>query len=572
MITINNTAILVKRLLMPMLIILLLLLGSCKKDFLDVNNIQAQVSTDALYRNYNYAQQAVWNTYSYLPDGLADLDLEAATDDAEATVVSDRSQAFNDGTWDQYSQTDDSWSRDFDGIRQANLYLKNRDKVDISYLKDRITSTDSTTYFNARDNVKFMQGEVYFLKAYFYFDLVKHYGGVPIMKSPLDYQQKNDWKGIQRSSVDECLRYISALCDSAAAIIPEDLSPYSWYDLGRVTYGAIKALQSRTLLYGASPLYKDAGSTVTWEEAAAAAHNVINLHAYALDGNYSNLYGSGNTGSAELIFYKRYGAIHWPEQDNFPIAFQNSGGRSIAPTQDFVDAFEVQIMDDNGAVTGSRPFDWNNPVDAAHPYEHRDPRLSASVIYNGRIFSSLQIDTYTGGNSGLPKLNATKTGYYLCKWINPTIDLVNETSANHAWIYFRYGEILLNYAEAMYHAYGAEGDTPGYGLTALDAINLVRARAGMPPLTATALTETSIEHERKVELGFEGHRLWDVRRWKEGAVFNQPVHRIDITKKVTGLTYEVKKLENRRFEDKMYWYPIAQDEITKTGWAQNAGW
>lgn len=561
-----------KNMLLAVTALAITYISACKKDFLDVNNVQANVSVDELYSNYGYAQQVVWDTYSYLPNGLTDLDLEAASDDAEETSVSDRSQQFNDGTWDQYNDLDDSWSRDFNGIRQANQFLKNKNRINIDYLRDRITSTDSTAYFNARDNVKFLAGEVYFLKACFYFDLVKHYGGVPILSEPLDYNDKASWQQVGRASVNDCINYISLLCDSAAQIIPIDLSPYSWYDLGRVTYGAIKALQSRVLLYAASPLYQEAGATQHWDAAAKAAHDVMALGVYSLDANYDNLFGSGNTSSPEVIFYKRYGAINWLEEDNFPIVFQNSNGRSLTPTQNFVDAFEVLLRDGSGQVTGSRAFDWQNPTDAKDPYANRDPRLAAQVIYNGVDFSGFTISTYTGGNSGLPKLNATKTGYYLGKWVNPAIDLVNGTTANHSWIYFRYAEILLNYAESMFHAYGATADPEGYGMTALEAINKVRARSQMPALTAAHLDESAIEHERRVELGFEGHRLWDVRRWKKASVFNQPVNRIVITKTGTGFEYAVKKLENRRFSDKMYWFPIPQSDINKTGWAQNPGW
>lgn len=550
-----------------------IVLASCKKDYLDVNDVKSYVTPDQLYANYNYAQQAVWNIYSYLPDGFAHLDYEAITDNAEATNVTDASQAFNNGIWNQYNNPDDSWTRDFNGIRQANLYLVNKDKVNIEYIRDKITSSDSSTWYNAQNNVKFMQGEVLFLKAFFYFDLVKRYGGVPIMEQPLDYDDAATWKNLSRNTVDECIKYIVSLCDTAATIIPANLAPYSWYDLGRVTLGAIKALKARTLLYAASPLFKDAGATATWEDAASALHDVIALNAYSLDANYTNLFGSNNSTSKELIFYRRYGNTNSVEKDNFPIVFQNSDGNSITPTQNFIDGFEVLEKDGSGNITGSRPFDWSNTADAANPYVNRDPRLAATVVYNGSAFSSTVIETFRGGNSGLPKLNATKTGYYLSKWVNQSVDLVAGTSTAHTWIYFRYGEILLDYAEAMYNAYGATADPEGYGMTALAAINLVRQRVNMPALTAAQLNQQSIEHERNVELGFEDQRLWDVRRWKEGTTyFNKQINRVEITKDGSAYTYSVTKLENRTFSDKMEWYPVPQDEITKTGWTQNTGW
>ena len=503
---------------------LIVLLYSCKKDYLDVKTIKADISIDKLYSNYTYAQQVVWNVYSYLPAGFANLDMESVTDNAESTNVNSASKVFNTGTWNQYNNPDNVWATNFNGIRRANEYLKNKDKVDISYIKGKITSTDSTAYFNARDNVKFMQGEVLFLKAFFYLELVKRYGGVPIIDEPLDFNDPATWQKIKRNSVDECIRYISALCDKAAVIIPADLSSYSWYDDGRVTQGAIMALKAKSLLYGASPLFKENGSTATWAQAAKAAYDVIALNKYALDDNYSNLFGSNNASSKEFIFYCRYGAQNSVEFNNFPIIFQNSNGNSVTPSQNLVDDFEV--VTDGIAV----PFDWNNPAHAAAPYANRDPRFAATVVYNNAQFKSMTIQTFTGGNSGLPNQNATKTGYYLSKWVNQSVDLVNNVSTNHTWSYFRYGEVLLNYAEAMYNAYGAETDPQGYGMTALRAINMVRKRVGMPAIVAGQLNQQRIEHERNVELSFENNRLWDVRRWKKGtAYFGRPVNRMEIT-------------------------------------------
>jgi len=550
-----------------------IVLSSCKKDFLDVKTVEANISTEQLYSNYNYVQGVVWNTYGYLPDGLGDLDMESATDNAESTNVSAKSQNFNYGIWNQYNNPDEVWNKNFNAIRQANLYLKNKNKVDIAYIKDKITTTDSTTYFNARNNVKFMEGEVLFLKAFFYFELVKRYGAVPIFEEPLDYNDKSTWTNVNRNSIDECIKYISSLCDKAAQIIPADLAPYAWYEDGRATKGAILALKARTLLYAASPLFKELGTTTTWADAAAAAHEVIALNKYELDPSYDNLFGSNNTNSSEYIFYRRLGSINWMEYNNFPIAFENSNGNSITPSQNFVDEFEVLLKDGNGAVIGSTPFDWNNPLHTANPYANRDPRLDATVVYNGKSFRSSQIQTYTGGNSGLPKQNATKTGYYLGKWVNPAIDLINGTSANHSWCFFRYGELLLNYSEAMYNAYGADADPLSYGLTAIQAMNKIRQRVSMPATTAIQLNQQRIEKERNVELGFENHRFWDVRRWKKGtAFFNAPVYRMQISKNGNAFTYSKTKLEDRVFQEKMNLYPIPQNELTKTNWTQNPGW
>lgn len=545
--------------------------SSCQDDFLSVKNVEAGVTVDDMYTRYSYAQGVIWEAYSYLPDGLSELWREAATDVAEATSEGANSQLFNLGIWNQFSNPDNPYAHYFKGIDQANRYLANKDKVDIEYIMTNITTSDSSAYYNARNNIKFMEGEANFLKAFFYFELVKRYGGVPIIEVPLDYYNEASWKNLQRNSLDECLKHIVSLCDRAAGIIPQNTATYSWYEDGRTTYGAIKALKARVLLYAASPLYKDAGSSATWAEAAAVANDVIKLNQYNLNTAYAALFGASNATLKEVIFKRRYGAINWVEFDQFPVAFVGSNGKSFAPTQNFVDEFE--LVGKNGAVVTSEAFNWQNPDHAANPYANRDSRMAATVAYNGMKFKTVTLETFTGGNSGLPKQNATKTGYYLAKWVNTAVDLVNNTSTNHTWVYFRYADVLLTYAEAMLNAYGPDADPENYGLTATQAFNLVRKRAKVSELAPGELNQARIEHERMVELAFEDHRFWDVRRWKKGSeYFGKPVHRLVLTNTEAGIGYEVKKLEDRVYTEKMNWYPIPQSEIVKTGWTQNSGW
>ncbi|MCU7549809.1 RagB/SusD family nutrient uptake outer membrane protein [Chitinophagaceae bacterium LB-8] len=545
---------------------------SCKKDFLDVKNIPADMPIDMMYKTYDYAQDVVWRAYSFLPDGFASMDMEAATDDAYHTNVNNRSHTFNYGVWNQFNNPDGgAWSNCFDGIYQANLHLKHRGEIDLSYLSNGIVNNDSTNYKKAVLNVKFMEGECYFLKAFFYFELVKRYGGVPIIDQAVDYNNPDTWKSLPRNSVNDCFKYIVSLCDKAAVIIPDSVrTSLTWYESGRATYGAIKALKARALLYAASPLFKEAGSAFTWEDAAAAANDVIKMNVYSLptaNTSYTDIFGATNAATTEAIFFRRFGDQNGFEFNNFPIMFEKSNGNSITPSQNFVDEFEVK----SGST--AVPFDWSNPTHAANPYSNRDPRLAATVVYNGASFSSNTIQTYVGGNSGQPKLNATKTGYYLSKYVNPSVSLTNNTKTKHQWLYFRYGGLLLDYAEAMFNAYGANSDPKGYGMTALQALNKVRTRAGVAMPALTNLSQEAIMHERRVELGFEGHRLWDVRRWKKAATyFKAPLNRMEITFDGSKFTYAVKKLEDRVYEEKMNWYPIPQNEIVKTGWAQNTGW
>ena len=548
-------------------------LWSCEDDFLDVKNVETGVSVEDMYSRYSTMQGALWEAYSYLPDGFSGLWREAATDVAEATSEVIVSQVFNLGIWNEFFNPDNVWEHNFRGIDQANRFLANRHKVNIDHIRSNSTDGDSTQYFNALKNIEFMEGEALFLKAFFYFELMKRYGGVPIINEPLDYYDASSWKGLDRNTLDETIKYIEALCDLAADVIPESMASYSWYEDGRVTFGAIKALKARTLLYAASPLYKAAGSTVTWADAAAAANEVIKTGQYNLSTSYATLFGASNATAREFIFKRRYGGLNWLEFNQFPISFVGSNGFSYAPTQDFVDQFEV--VTGSGATLTSVDFDWDNPSHAEDPYANRDLRFSATVIHNGATFKGSTIETFYGGNDGLPRQNATKTGYYLKKWVIPTVDLVNNTTANHTWCYFRYADILLMYSEAALNAWGPDfvPEAGEYSLTAVQAFNLVRARARVEPLTAGDLDLGRIERERLVELSFEDHRYWDARRWGKGVeILGKPVDRIVITQTETGFEYEVVELEKRSYTSKMDWYPIPQSEITKTGWPQNGLW
>jgi starch-binding outer membrane protein, SusD/RagB family len=283
-------------------------LASCKKDFLNVKKIPADMPVNLIYKQYDYIQGVVWNAYSYLPDGYAWVDMEAATDDAYHTNVNNRSHTFNYGVWDQFNNPDGTWSNYFNGIYQANLYLQHKGEVDLGPISGAISNNDSTTYKKAVNNLKFMEGECYFLKAFFYLELVKRYGAVPIIDKALDYNDPATWKDLPRNSANDCFKYIVSLCDKAAVIIPDSVrtsSVTSFYESGRATNGAIKALKARAILYAASPLYKEAGSTFTWADAAAAARDVIAMNVYNLDGTYTNLFGATNWNSVETIYHRK---------------------------------------------------------------------------------------------------------------------------------------------------------------------------------------------------------------------------------------------------------------------------
>lgn len=233
-----------------------------------------------------------------------------------------------------------------------------------------------------------------------------------------------------------------------------------------------------------------------------------------------------------------------------------------------MDDYEVKINS-----TTAVPFDWNNPAHAAAPYANRDPRLGFSILTNNTSFKGRPVESFTGGLDGLPKVRATKTGYYLLKYVDPNVNLLTGTTSVHSWALIRLAEIFLIYAEALNEAQPGHADIKTY-------VDKVRQRSGvaMPALPA-GLTQSqmrdAIRHERRIEFAFEDHRIWDLRRWMLApTVLNAPLKGIQITKNADlTFSYQLITVENRVFDPKMYFYPIPQNELNiGNGWVQNPLW
>ena len=227
-------------------------------------------------------------------------------------------------------------------------------------------------------------------------------------------------------------------------------------------------------------------------------------------------------------------------------------------------------------------FDWNNAAQAADPYKNRDPRLQMTIVCNGSKWpGALPVETFFGGKNGQPLRNATTTGYYLKKYLNNKVTFEAGKTTNsfdHNWILFRYAEILLNYAEAMAEAYGPDQTAAGLPLTAREAVNMVRARksVAMPPYP-TGMPQAAflarLRNERRVELAFEGHRFWDLRRLKALDEMKD-IYKVSIEKRDDGtLAYTREKLCTYAVTDKLYFYPFSNAELHKNGHLiQNPGW
>ncbi|MHA4847297.1 RagB/SusD family nutrient uptake outer membrane protein [Flavitalea antarctica] len=562
------------------LVLLAVAVVSCQK--LD-RELETDLTLQQIEGSFNNLQQMLNGVYAELREGFQEIGNEAmmasTTDEAEHTIETVSVQLFNQGAWNAVTNPADVWTPYYRAIRKANVFLETADpaKVNLDALK-----TDPTAYAQRLAEITRWTYEARFLRAFFYFELVKRYGGVPLITTPVD---ETSIESTQRKSLQDCFRFITDECDSVANNIPVT---YATGDLGRVTKGAALALKSRTLLYAASDLFNTSSwaagyprpelialpagdRAARWKAAADAAKAVIDLAGtgYALTNNYRTLFTSFN--NTEIIFTRRNGTSNTFETINFPIGFDR-GQSGTTPTQDLVDAYEIKVN-----ATTAIPFDWNNPAHALNPYANRDPRLDMTVVRNAASFigngTTRAVETWTGGKDARPIVNATKTGYYLRKYISEGTNLTNNTaSAVHSWIYFRLAEIYLNYAEALNEYAPGSADIKVY-------IDRVRNRqnVAMPPVTlgSQAQMRDIVRRERRVELAFEDHRAWDVRRWMTAPVtLGVPVRGVNVTQTAPGVfSYSPFSLEPRAFEPKMYFFPIPQNDLNiANGLVQNPLW
>lgn len=542
-------------------------LCSCN-DFLDREE-DSFIDKTATFDSYNRTKQYLTYAYSLLPEGLNRFSggalLGAATDDACFAIESSNIQQFNNGSWNALSNPDNVWDRYFAGIAKCCTLLENSNHINLDI--SRLDPAKRVEYENNLKDIRMWRAEAHFLRAYFNFELLKRYGPIPIIKSTLDINK--DYSDTPRPTMKEVVEFIANDCDIAADSL--ELTP--WRNMndafGRATKGAALALKSRLLLYAASPLYVDFGDVdeankpsdaTLWKAAADAAKAVIDLNQYELAPAYDDLF-KNDFQNKEYIFVRRYPSNSDFEKSNFPVSYGGKGGTN--PSQNLIDDYEM--------LDGTA-FDWNDPVKAAHPFENRDERLLATVLMNGVLFKGKRVATYPGGADAMPNPNATKTGYYLRKFLNENVNIqTGGGSDGHVVPLFRLAEIYLNYAEALNEYDPTNPDIAVY-------LNKIRERVSLPDVPSGLTQEqmrTLIHHERRVELAFEEHRFWDVRRWKvASSTLGAPVKGVKITQDDAGnFTYSPVQVEQRVFQPKMYWYPIPQSEVLKLHhWEQNKGW
>ncbi|ANH84106.1 carbohydrate-binding protein SusD [Niabella ginsenosidivorans] len=513
---------------------LLLFLWGCQKDLL--NTIpNDRISTEIFWKTETDAVLAANAVYTYMAedadhfigwDCMSDIVFTNPTGPQEASISQGQFNALN-------SRISGDWTRNYAGIRAANSFLANVDKIEVTdpALIDRL------------------KGEVRALRSYFYYQLVFLFGDVPLVTSELTVDES---RRVTRDPAKAVWDFVASELDAAAAVLPVKQS-----DVGRFTKGAALALKARAMLYAGR-----------WQEAADAARQVMDLGVYSLLPSYKTLFSYQSENSPEVILDIQY------VQDVYSNSiFQALAPRSVnanskwVPTKKIVDAYEMK----NGAAI----TDPGSGYDPADPYKNRDPRLQYSVFVpgdslpNGKIFNSLP-DSKTGDAVG-SSFVVSPTGFNVKKYVNKE-DLAHPGNCGINLILIRYAEVLLTFAEAKTEL--NQLDEKLY-----DALNKVRQRADVnqPAITtgkSQAQLQNIIRHERMVELAFEGQRFFDIRRWKiAGEV---------MPGKVYGITYkddqgQLQTIEvpgwTQVWDNKNYLWPVPQKERElNTNLTQNPGW
>lgn len=550
-------------------LVLALAASACKKDFLSLNPTDRVTNTDitsdttlfeAYVTNCYIGEDIGVNEGAGSPPGFG-----RGFEYAMSSSTTDESMYNTDnGSWliEQGLMAPDNtgflgtlWARSYYGIRNCNYAL--------SALKT-ITMSDA--------HKTLLQGELEFIRAFRYQDLIRNYGGCVLVGDTVAQLEDNLLSPFfyTRASLQNSIAYAVSQLDDAATKLP--LANSSTWALGRATEGAALALKARLLLYAASPLY-NVGS---WADAATAAKAVMNLGVYSLSqGGYGPLFLNQNDN--EIIFERLFIPNVAPhvcmEIANGPNGFDGWAGNT--PYQNLVDAYEM--------ANGKAITDPSSGYDPQNPYVNRDPRFYATILYNKAPYRGDTVDVYLPGgkdsNQGPDNWNASQTGYYLKKYMNDSYPIDNPWSVagGQPWFYMRYAEVLLNYAEAQNEASGPDA-------TVYAAVNAIRERpsVGMPDLPAglsQSQMRTAIMNERQVELAFEEFRFYDVRRWKiADSTENVPAYGVSVTVNAanpSGYTYTKKiALAGRAFHTQQYWLPIPLTEIqaSNNNLQQNPGY
>ncbi|WP_089916872.1 RagB/SusD family nutrient uptake outer membrane protein [Chitinophaga rupis] len=609
----------IKRIYMGVALVAGLMITACNKDFLNTQP-RDEAAEDLVFSDPGLTEAFVNDIYNGLSSGgFLETMLSSATDESMFTHgygMKNMVEATINPTDAEYitNRSTMKWDEMYKRIRACNKFFSKIADVpfDDASVKDRL------------------KGETYFLRAYFYHQLVRGYGAVPLVTEVYKLGQ-TDYT-IARSTFEECVNFIVKDCDSAAYFLKakEGITVK-----GRATEGAALALKSRILLYAASDLhdiptakskattiagfgqpevlgYVSGDRTARWQKAKDAAKALIDRNMYALQSPdpasreeaTANIQGMFLKDNSESIFSRYFKNDKDEPGGNIGLynglnGYHNWAGNT--PTQLLVDDYE---MNDGTA------FDWSNAAHKANPYQNRDPRFYATIIYDGSHWRKRPADvqakdpfnqaqtgryevwngTQIVPNPGLDTRsgpvedwNGSFTGYYFKKFIDTTVD-AQFYNQEVPYPFFRYTEVILNYVEACIELHqDAEART---------YLNMIRRRAAMPDITASGdELRTRYRKEREIEMAFEEQRFYDVRRWMiPQNTVGRPLKGISITatlkpgSKITVYRYDptnynyvytpiTMEAEKRLWQDKMYFMPIQRDEINRNSkLVQNPGY
>lgn len=544
------------------LTILMVMASGCS-DMLDVKPTTF-ISDEALWKDKNLIKQFVANTYGSMLCGFNRCtagygqdwsmswagNLDAGTDDFASVSDSPIYTQLNKDaiTAQSCPFIEEIWNQQYKVIRKCNIII------------DRITSVDELVLSTVEKQR--LDAEARFLRAFCHFELARTFGKAPLL---LKAQELGDDLKVAPSTFADIIEFVKDECDLYADNLPltstED-------EAGHATKGAFLALKSRALLYLASPLNSE-DDAKKWADAAKAAQDVMDLNVYELyksgETPYRNMQFDKTAANKEAIFERRF---TFPEASHnihmmWSLDSEDAGSwNGLYPTQNLIDAYETvngKLIDDPA----------NTMYDSQNPYTDRDARFYQSIIYNGSTWEthvmSMVTNTVDPSKSGLcqPKLSKARCGYGPKKFIeelDPSTNLYGGYAQSNNWPYFRYAEILLNYAEAQNEALSVPDQS------VYDAINEVRSRSGQPDLIDGLSKEEMrkrIKNERRIELLLEEHRFYDLRRWKDGSVLAEPIMGMNIYDDNVTLRYEISKVEERVFTGEHYYLPIPLAEQQK---------
>ena len=573
-------------------------LTSCEDafgNFLDKQPSNELTKAEVL-GSFTLLEQNHNDTYNFLLHGANRINnswLDAATDLAESSIgTSGTRTSFNIGNYyggGGAAELTSVWESRYRGIRKCNITIntleaENADKLRPADLSVELFQTRKANFI----------AEARFLRAYFYWELFLRYGPVPMVTTELDpngdlmtgYTERPDLKTFMDflfKEVKECEAGLKTYAETSD-------ETYA----GEVNQPTARALYVRMMLYMASPRFS-AQSGITWQQAADAAKDFLADYGdnYRLETRtnggvaaYNNawLLNSYADKNPEVIFFRNDVAIGWSGiSTDTPVGEGGQGG--LCPSQNLVDMYDMEDgsapftqYDATGApvyVNGKPTVNAESGYTDQNMWKNRDPRFAASVLYQGSEWNGRSINVIYGqSDNPIGNQNVTPTGYYVRKYIPETILSSNHSgTAKRLWRIFTYSEILLSYAEAL-----NEADYAGNKALVCNLLDQIRHRGGIignvanrADLNSQTAMRNFIHKERTIELAFEEHRWWDVRRWNvAGDALGRDIYGVDVA---ADGTITRKVAQQRKWQDKFYLYPIPEAEVWKIGQDfQNEGW